>query len=747
MKLINLTIGIVVAVYVFSFGAEKALAGTIGMSPMNTATTSCSSGRSCGLLGYWTFDGKDVVNGRVMDSMGGMASGTLSNISTSTFFAPGIIGQGFRFDGYDDFVDIDVTQSLTTFSLSFWWRNNFSQGSWPGNTAGMYFRADSFADASKTMRFYSTGGNSKIQMSSNNGGAANLTATYAEVQNGLYHNVINYTPTQMDWYVNGVLVSSVTPSAGTFDARRYLTIGGSRNAGQSVRGLIDDVRLYGRTLSSSEIQTAYNQRLSSQATSPKLMSTTTAQNSCTSNLACGLVGYWSFDGKDMNNGAARDLSGNGNTARLTSIATSSFYAPGKMGQGFNFDGVDDALDAGNGSGLSPTTAITMSAWIKPVSKGSGTYLNVLEKVSLGYLMYIRPDGIVLMYLSGVNNWVADITASGKNLFDGGWHHLLSTYDGTTQKLYVDNVLVTSTAATGSITPTGSSLTIGGASGTFYKGLMDDVRVYNRALSASEIAKLYTNGVTTLGISPQLTATTTAQSACSHNLSCGLVGYWTFDGKHMNNGTARDLSGNGNTVTLSNISTTTFYAPGRFGQGFNFDGTNDAANAGSGTTLDDLPAVTVSLWVKARSYGVGGGGYLVSKSTNASGGAGWFFRITQANSLISFGAIFNTSSLAVDSALNSFTTAADMNRWVHLVATWDRGLSATGVKIYKNGVEQTYSTQTNGVGTYNTDAALNLNIGDGGAISNRQSDAVIDEVRVYNRVLTATEVRRLYGQGK
>jgi hypothetical protein len=89
----------------------------------------------------------------------------------------------------------------------------------------------------------------------------------------------------------------------------------------------------------------------------------------------------------------------------------------------------------------------------------------------------------------------------------------------------------------------------------------------------------------------------------------------------------------------------------------------------------------------------------------------------------------------------------MNRWVHLVATWDRGLSATGVKIYKNGVEQAYSTQTNGVGTYSSDAALNLNIGDGGAVSSRQSDAVIDEVRVYNRVLTATEVRRLYGQGK
>lgn len=111
-------------------------AGTIAASPMVMATTTCARGLSCGLIGYWTFDGKDVVNGRVMDATGSAATGTLNNIATSTFFAPGIIGQGFRFDGNDDYVDIDIGRSAQTFTLSFWWKNNFSQGSWPGNTAG-----------------------------------------------------------------------------------------------------------------------------------------------------------------------------------------------------------------------------------------------------------------------------------------------------------------------------------------------------------------------------------------------------------------------------------------------------------------------------------------------------------------------------------------------------------------------------------------------------------------------------------
>src|SRR3989344_7382305 len=61
----------------------------------------------------------------------------------------------------------------------------------------------------------------------------------------------------------------------------------------------------------------------------------------------GLVGWWTFDGKDITRGRANDVSGQGNHGNLVNIATSTFYNMGKLGQGFNFDGGDDRINAPN----------------------------------------------------------------------------------------------------------------------------------------------------------------------------------------------------------------------------------------------------------------------------------------------------------------------------------------------------------------------------------------------------------------
>jgi hypothetical protein len=234
--------------------------------------------------------------------------------------------------------------------------------------------------------------------------------------------------------------------------------------------------------------------------------------------------------------------------------------------------------------------------------------------------------------------------------------------------------------------------------------------------------------------------------CISGLSCGLVGYWTFDGKDVVNGLVIDKSGNGNHANLSNIATSTFFAPGKIGQGFNFDGTNDALNAGSAAILDNLSAMTLSVWVKLSSYGAGGGGYLINKGDAASGGHGWSLFISQSNGLITFTARYNTTNLLSQGALNTFSLS-DMNKWVHIMVTWDGSAnSATGVHIYKNGNEISYSSQVNGSSSYLSDAANNLNIGDGGLISGRQTNGILDDVRIYNRVLSARELSQIYSSG-
>lgn len=209
-----------------------------------------------------------------------------------------------------------------------------------------------------------------------------------------------------------------------------------------------------------------------------------------------LVGWWTFDGKDMTNGRVNDISGNANHGNLINIATSTFYRPGKIGQGFNFDGTDDYVNVGNNSSLSPTTGITISAWVRPLKKSNAAnYSAITAKGGSLYALMIRQDGIVTFYLQGVANW---LTNDGtKDLFDGSWHYVTATYDGNFQRIYVDALLMNSNAITGTITSSSVTTVIGrdttGASTYVFNGSLDDVRIYNRALSAKEITQLYNMG--------------------------------------------------------------------------------------------------------------------------------------------------------------------------------------------------------------------------------------------------------------
>ena len=92
----------------------------------------------------------------------------------------------------------------------------------------------------------------------------------------------------------------------------------------------------------------------------------------------GLVGWWTFDGKDITSGRANDVSGNANHGSLVNIATSTFYTAGKLGQGFNFDGVDDYLTIADNDNLEGGTQKTLSAWVKLTSAPASFGL-ILEK--------------------------------------------------------------------------------------------------------------------------------------------------------------------------------------------------------------------------------------------------------------------------------------------------------------------------------------------------------------------------------
>ncbi len=210
----------------------------------------------------------------------------------------------------------------------------------------------------------------------------------------------------------------------------------------------------------------------------------------------GLVGYWLFN-EGMGN-KVNDLSMNGNVGTLMGMAfpstPASGWNPGKKGVGLNFDGVNDYVDCGNNASLNITTTITISAWINH---------NVAIDITSTIL---AKDGVLdntrafqmVKYLNGKIRFIlwdsvggAHALYSDNNSLSNIWYHVVGTYDGVTQKLYVNSILQsTSNTMTGIKSVITTHVIIGMFSTNYAKGAIDDVRIYNRALSANEVMELY-----------------------------------------------------------------------------------------------------------------------------------------------------------------------------------------------------------------------------------------------------------------
>ena len=199
----------------------------------------------------------------------------------------------------------------------------------------------------------------------------------------------------------------------------------------------------------------------------------------------GLVAAFGFN--EGSGVAVGDASpeGNGGT-----VSGASWSAAGRFGGALSFDGVNDWVTVPDDPSLDMSGALTVEAWVRPTTLSG--YRTVLMKErppsppgAHAYALY-GSDG------SGPSGEVWTNTfylARGPSLGTGAWKHVAVTYSQNAVRLYVDGVLANSTAVTGTIANSSGPLRIGGNAmwgGEFFAGLIDELRVYNRALSAAEI---------------------------------------------------------------------------------------------------------------------------------------------------------------------------------------------------------------------------------------------------------------------
>jgi chitodextrinase len=425
-------------------------------------------------------------------------------------------------------------------------------------------------------------------------------------------------------------------------------------------------------------------------------------------VGTGPVAAYSFN--SVSGASAPDDSGNGNTGAVSGAVP----ATGRNGGGLAFDGIDDVVTVADSASLDLTSAVTLEAWIDVDI--ATDWRAVLYKGKPGALAYgffssssaNIPTGVVLS--GGAEHGVS----GGQQFQPGSWAHMALTYDGSMVRLYLGGQLFGSTAASGPLATNADPFRIGGNGilGQHFAGVIDDVRVYNRALTAAEIQVDMTTPVSGSPPPPPPPPPPPASTP---------VAAYSFD---YSGATVADDSGHGNTGAVSGA----LPATGRNGGGLAFDGIDDVVTVADSASLDLTAAVTVEAWINLDVPSVDWRAVLYKGKPGAlaygffsSSGVGSATPGTPTGVVLAGGAERGVSGGQQFQA----------GGWAHMALTYDGSM----VRLYLGG-QLFGSTAASGPLATNTDP---LRIGGNGVVGQHFS-GVIDDVRVYNRVLVAAEIQ-------
>ena len=213
----------------------------------------------------------------------------------------------------------------------------------------------------------------------------------------------------------------------------------------------------------------------------------------TSSVPNGLVGWWKLD--ETNGLSAFDSTINTNHGVLNNFsANPAPWVAGLIDKALDFDGTNDYVQLANSAALKPTN-VTMSVWIRPDQTYSNRSVTLFSKEqpsgASGYsLRYFSWGALDFLICNGSYLDVYSVTT----LQAGVTYHVVGTYDGAYQRLYINGQKVAETARAVALSHSDSSPRIGASAddppGYFFDGLIDDGRIYNNGLSSQEVSGLY-----------------------------------------------------------------------------------------------------------------------------------------------------------------------------------------------------------------------------------------------------------------
>ena len=504
-----------------------------------------------------------------------------------------------------------------------------------------------------------------------------------------------------DLYFNGNLVGSNTSVSSVFGATSgNFIIGNYPAAGYPTKGQIQDTRFYTRALPISEIKQNY---FGAPIVTDGLVFAVDANN---------IVSY------PKSGTSTYNLTGSGATGTLTNGTSFNI----SNGGSFMFDGTNDYIVFPNDTNLD-SQAITMESWSKINVQFQNAFLFEKGQVNSQYSNFYNGDGTFYFRTMGLSN--QDLTFYYPSYVPTNtWSHIVCTYGAGVKTIYVNGVQVTqTTGVTGTIStdPTGLFLgAYGPGSSYFLNGNIAQSRVYNRALTAAEVQQNYQ--------AEQYRFETPAGIVTN-----GLVAYWDAGNLDSYPGTGTTwytLAGSIN-GTLTN------------GVGFNqinggiltFDGVDDFIQYAS--LLNVGNTFTVNCWIKPTAnlrQTIVSDGY--PYQTNKG-----FFMTCPGNNQTDFFISLGQDQKIATSGMGMITTGA----W-QMVTARVNGASEL-IKLYVNGVETTYSVQTDANITLQYDTGVFTTGCRNGVAADDRLYSNFATLQIYNRALSTAEIIQNYNYFK
>jgi hypothetical protein len=655
-----------------------------------------------GPVGHWKMDEKSGTT--AYDISGNGNHGTLTNGPTWT---EGKYGGAVEFDGVDDYVNTNLSVNSNQMTIETWIKPNSILGE---DTGIMGTNSSGFAIGQRQdgiLFVWQAWGNH--------------WSWYGFLEADKWtHIAVTVNDLTIKTYVDGKHIGSATSELEFSETSSIFKIGTNPWANY-FDGSIDDVRIYNYARTQKQILEDMN------AGRP-------AQNKP--------VAYWKFN--EGYGTTVYDSAGNNNGT----INGASWTNDGKFGKGLSFDGVDDYVGISNNISINPDSAITVSTWIKPTSLSSEVHL--VRKGSPDQYGLRIDAGKLEVHIDGNNSCGGSysLLTGNNNLEINEWQYVAFTFSEESDQVvtYINGDRDNSVIYTGCLPSSSSQLSVGknifgGAEGVF-NGKIDEVKIYNYALSEDEIKKDYNQGKALVMGSPQTASGATGQSAeyCvpGDTATCDPpVAEWKFDDKSGT--TVYDTSSNANHGTMSNMEDSDWKTSDQCKKGrcLEFDGVDDYLDAGSSPSLILANGGSIEAWVKIGKLETGWDNGIIHKGDGAS----W---VNNHYGIIEMDGT-NKFILTISDGTNylglSGPTTKDLeeNVWYHVAGTWNNSSKC----IYVNGVLQECVNST----IMPKDTMTGCSVSTGRYNGSYYFNGSIDDVKIYNYARTPAQIAWDYNRGK